>query len=246
MFDVAEIPTPSAAFFDVDKTVIAKAAMVAFARPLYDAGFINRRLLAQAAYNNLRFRGFRGPDAKRMAELREMGLRTIKGWNASEVRDIVKRTLPERIEPAIFPAALTAIRCHQRDGQDVYLVSAEPEEIVAPLAEHIGVYHVICSQATVGADGCYTGESRSWIYGPAKATAIREAARRHNIDLQGSFAYSDSATDEPMLATVGHPVAVNPDRALERIAAARGWEVQRFCLERKRSALSDRRLAWSR
>lgn len=233
-----------AAFFDLDKTVIKQPAMVAFARPLYDAGFITKRLLVRAAYNRVRFRGVRGPDAARMAKFRETGLRIVKGRNAEEVRTIVRRTLPDRIEPTVFPDALATIREHQRSGHLVWIVSAEPEEIVVPLAEHLGIDGVISSQAVIGPDGCYTGESRSWIYGPEKAAAIRDTADRLGLDLAECFAYSDSATDEPMLSAVGHPIAVNPDRALRRIATRRSWAVRQFSLDGSTPSNSpDERLA---
>ncbi|MBI2706036.1 MAG: HAD-IB family hydrolase [Actinobacteria bacterium] len=227
-------PTRAAAFFDLDKTVIKKPAMVAFARPLYDAGFITRRLVVRAAYNNLRFRGVRGPDAERMAKFRETGLRIVKGWKASDVRALVEATLPERLERTVYPAALNEMRGHQRAGRPVFLVSAEPEEIVVPLADHLGVDHVISSQATIDGDGRYTGETGSWIYGPEKASAMRAAAQRFGIDLEASYAYSDSATDIPMLECVGHPVAVNPDRALQKIAQTRDWEIRRYVIDKAR------------
>src|SRR5690349_5488410 len=103
-----------AAFFDVDKTVIKKPAMVAFARPLYDAGFITRWLVVRAAYNNVRFKGVRGPNAERMAKFRETGLRIVKGWNAAEVRALVEANMSARLEPTIYPAALATIRSHQQ------------------------------------------------------------------------------------------------------------------------------------
>lgn len=220
-----------AAFFDVDKTVIKKPAMVAFARPLYDAGFITRRLVVRAAYNNARFKGVRGPNAERMAKFRETGLRIVKGWNAAEVRALVEANMAERLEPTIYPAALAAICAHQEAGRLVFLVSAEPEEVVVPLAEQLGIAHTICSQAVIGADGCYTGETKAWIYGPEKSVAIRNAADRLGIDLAASYAYSDSATDVPMLECVGHPIAVNPDRALHKVAVERGWDIARYALD---------------
>jgi phosphoserine phosphatase len=110
----------------------------------------------------------------------------------------------------------------------VYLVSAAPVEIVEPLARHLGTDGALASVPRIDADGCYTGELERYAYGPAKASLVRELAKRENIDLDGSYAYSDSATDVPMLEAVGHPVAVNPDRALARTARARGWEIRRF------------------
>jgi hypothetical protein len=107
-------------------------------------------------------------------------------------------------------------------------VSASPEEIVAPLARYLGVDEVIATRAELDERGRYTGKTERYCYGPEKVVAIVEAAERDGIDLAASYAYSDSATDRPMLEAVGHPVAVNPDRDLVRAARANGWEVRRF------------------
>jgi hypothetical protein len=110
----------------------------------------------------------------------------------------------------------------------VYLVSAAPAEIVDPVARHLGAHGAVASVARIGGDGRYTGDLERYAYGQEKAAQIRHLARREGLDLSASFAYTDSATDLPMLEAVGHPVAVNPDRALRRIAQLRGWEVLRF------------------
>jgi phosphoserine phosphatase len=110
----------------------------------------------------------------------------------------------------------------------VYLVSASPEEIVEPLAEHLGVDGCIASRTVVDEEGRYAGEMEFYSYGPFKAEAIRALAEREGIDLDESSAYSDSYTDLPMLETVGHPVAVNPDRVLAKVAREREWEVMQF------------------
>ena len=103
----------------------------------------------------------------------------------------------------------------------MYLISASPEEIVAPLARYLGVDDAIASRAKLDDDGRYTGEVEFYSYGPFKAEAMVHAAAMYGIDLDASYAYSDSATDLPMLEVVGHPVAVNPDRELARVARAR-------------------------
>ena len=132
------------------------------------------------------------------------------------------------IEPIIFDEALDLIRFHQAQGRKVFIVSASPEEIVDPLAEYLGVDDVIATRPKVDEHGRYSGDVDFYSYGPSKVTAMEEAAARDGIDLAASYAYSDSITDEPMLSAVGHPVAVNPDRALARVAAERNWEVRIF------------------
>jgi phosphoserine phosphatase len=120
------------------------------------------------------------------------------------------------------------MEAHRLAGDRIYLVSASPEEIVLPLAELLGADGAISSVAEVDAEGRYTGRMAFYAYGPSKADAMRELAERAGIDLAESSAYSDSATDIPMLETVGRPVAVNPDRPLARAARERGWETRQF------------------
>lgn len=216
-----------AAFFDLDKTVIAKASLAAFGKPLYREGLINRWLVLRAAWSQLLFH-YLGADEERMRKFRESALRITRGWDQATVSTIVRETLDEVIEPIVFDEALTLIREHQAAGRRVFIVSASPEEIVAPLAQYLGVDEAIASRAELDEQGRYTGEVAFWSYGPYKAEAIREVAEREGIDLDASYAYSDSATDLPMLEVVGHPVAVNPDRELARVARARGWEIRHF------------------
>lgn len=216
-----------AAFFDLDKTVISKASVMAFGRAFHRAGLLDRRQLARGLWMQLLYvRLGAGPD--RLARIRRSALATTRGWPQSEVRRIVEEATAEVVPPITFAEAAELIAGHRGAGRRVYLVSASPVEIVDPLAAHLGVDETIASQAVVDEAGRYTGRMARYCYGPLKATLIRDAAARAGLDLGGSWAYSDSATDVPMLETVGHPVAVNPDRALRRIARARGWEIRRF------------------
>lgn len=216
-----------AAFFDLDKTVIAGASMVAFGRSFRRAGIISRSIMLQAAWNGAVFHVF-GADEERMRKFRESALRITRGWDRDVVRAHVRDNLTEVIDPIVYDEALDLLREHRDAGRLVFLVSASPEEVVLPLAEHLGVDGAIASRARVDADGRYTGEVDLYAYGPHKAEAIVELAAERGIDLANSWAYSDSATDEPMLRSVGHPVVVNPDRELSRLAAAEGWPVLSF------------------
>jgi len=216
-----------AAFFDLDKTVIAKASMVAFGRPLYRAGMISRWLVIRALWSQFVFQQL-GADEERMMKFRESALRITRGWDQAHISAVVRDTLTEVIDPIVYDEALDLIHEHRAAGRRVYLISASPEEIVAPLALYLGVDEAIASRARLDDEGRYTGEVEFYSYGPYKAEAILEAARTHDIDLDASYAYSDSATDLPMLEVVGHPVAVNPDRELARIARDRNWEVRQF------------------
>lgn len=216
-----------AAFFDLDKTVIAHGALVAFGGPFRRAGMLNRRVLARTLWNGLLFRTF-GADEERMRRFRESTLQITRGWDHATVTSIVDRTIAEVIDPIVYDEAIVLIERHRAAGRLVYLVSASPEEIVAPLARHLGLDGIIASRALLDEEGRYTGEVAFYCYGEHKVTAINALAERNDIDLARSFAYSDSATDLPMLRAVGHPIAVNPDRSLVRVALAEGWPIVEF------------------
>ena len=216
-----------AAFFDLDKTVIAKASMVAFGRPFYRHGLISRRLLARGLWGQLVYL-YLGADEERLARMRESVLKLTRGWEQAQVRRIVREALTDVVTPIIYAEALELIEEHRVAGRKVFIVSASPEEIVEPLADHLDVDEAIASRARLDAKGCYTGEMEFYAYGANKAEAMLAVAARDDIDLAGSWAYSDSATDLPMLEIVGHPVVVNPDRELARVARDRGWEVRKF------------------
>jgi HAD superfamily hydrolase (TIGR01490 family) len=216
-----------AAFFDLDKTVIAKASMVAFGGPFYRHGLISRRLLVRGLWGQLVYL-YLGADEERLARMRESVLALTKGWEQAQVRRIVREALTDVVTPIIYAEALELIEEHRAAGRRVFIVSASPEEIVEPLAQHLEVDEAIASRARIDAKGCYTGEMEFYAYGANKAEAMRSVAEKEGIDLSESWAYSDSATDLPMLEAVGHPVVVNPDRELARVARERQWEVRKF------------------
>jgi HAD superfamily hydrolase (TIGR01490 family) len=216
-----------AAFFDLDKTVIAKASMVAFGGPFYRHGLISRRLLVRGLWGQLVYL-YLGADEERLARMRESVLALTKGWEQAQVRRIVREALTDVVTPIIYAEALELIEAHRAAGRRIFIVSASPSEIVEPLADHLDVDEAIASRARLDAEGCYTGEMEFYAYGPNKAEAMRDVAEREGIDLAESWAYSDSATDLPMLEAVGHPVVVNPDRELARVAREREWEVRNF------------------
>jgi HAD superfamily hydrolase (TIGR01490 family) len=160
--------------------------------------------------------------------MRESVLALTKGWDQEKIRSIVAETLEAVVEPIIYSEAADLIEEHRAAGRLVVIISASPSEIVEPLGRYLDVDRVIASEALVDDHGRYSGEMAFYAYGPYKAEAMRSLADELGIDLAASYAYSDSATDIPMLEAVGHPVVVNPDRALARWAEQREWEVRRF------------------
>ncbi len=216
-----------AAFFDLDKTIIAASSTLMIGRPLYRAGLLTRRALMKAGIAQISYRMF-GADHDQMERAREEMMTIVKGWDRDQLREIARETVDEVVAPLVFAEALFIIDDHLRQGRLVVIVSSSAEEIVEPLAAHLRVDRVIATKLAVDDAGHYTGEMELYAYGEGKVDAIKEMAVREGISLEDSFAYSDSHTDLPMLEAVGHPLAVNPDRELAKIAAERGWEVLAF------------------
>ncbi|WP_260729564.1 HAD family hydrolase [Dactylosporangium roseum] len=218
----------SAAFFDLDKTVIAKSSALAFGRPFYRDGLISRRDVIKGAYAQLIFRVGGGSDEQSMTKTRDYLAALVKGWRAEQVRQIVRETLDELINPYVYAEAAALIAEHRAAGRDVVLVSTSGDEMVRPIGELLGISDIIATRMNVGEDGCYTGEIDFYAAGPNKVVAVKELAATRDYDLSESFAYSDSVTDAGLLSLVGHPTAVNPDRGLRRIAVERDWPMLEF------------------
>jgi HAD superfamily hydrolase (TIGR01490 family) len=216
-----------AAFFDLDKTIIARSSALAFTGKLHKAGLLGRRTLLRAAMGQVFYVLF-GADHDQLEKTRETLMTLTKGWDRAEVERIVEETLDDVVAPLVYAEALFLIDEHLRDGRRVYIVSASPEEVVRPLAHYIGVEDVIATRARVDEYGRYTGETEVYAYGEEKAAQIRELAAIEGIDLAESHAYSDSVTDLPMLEAVGHPHAVNPDKELREAAEERNWPILEF------------------
>ncbi|WP_037911825.1 HAD family hydrolase [Actinacidiphila yeochonensis] len=216
----------TAAFFDLDKTVIAKSSTLAFGRSFYHGGLINRRAVLRTAYAQFVYL-VGGADHDQMEGMRKYLSDLCRGWNVQQVKEIVAETLHDLIDPIIYDEAASLIEEHHAAGRDVVIVSASGSEVVEPIGEMLGADHVVATRMVVE-DGAYNGEIEHYVYGPEKAEAIARLAETEGYDLRRCYAYSDSATDLPMLECVGHPYAVNPDRALRKEAVARDWPVLTF------------------
>lgn len=216
-----------AAFFDLDKTIIAKSSTLAFTKPLFKAGLLSRRTLAKAGIAQAYYQVF-GADHDQLERVKDELANLTSGWDQTEIVSLIEETVDGIVPPLVFAEALAIIERHRGEGRRIIVVSSSPEEIVRPLCRYLSIDEVIATRAAIGADGKYTGEIELYAYGPGKAMAMQELADREGIDLSNSYAYSDSATDVPMLELVGHPVVVNPDSELARIATENGWEIRRF------------------
>ena len=218
---------PAAAFFDLDKTIIAKSSTLAFTRPMFKAGLLSGSTLAKAGVAQAYYQAF-GADHDQMERVKEELSNLTQGWYRDEVVAVVEETVDEVVAPLVFAEALAVIDEHRREGRKVVIISASPEEIVRPLCRYLGIDDVIATRSEVDEEGRYTGQIELYAYGPDKAEAMVVMAEAENIDLAASYAYSDSATDLPMLQAVGHPVAVNPDDELRAVAEENGWEIRQF------------------
>jgi len=216
----------SAAFFDLDRTVIAKSSTLAFGRPLYRSGLMSRRAVLKSSYAQFVYL-IAGADEDQLARLRDYSARMVGGWPVAQVRQIVEETLHELIQPLVYDEALHLIAEHKAAGREVVIISSSGEDVVTPIGQLVGADRVIATRMRVE-NGHYTSHIEFYAYGPNKAEAMRQVAAAAGYDLADCYAYSDSATDAPMLEVVGHPTAVNPDRALRRLANQRNWPVVQF------------------
>lgn len=228
-------PTKAAAFFDLDKTLLAKSSTLAYAKPLYESGMLNRQDLLRSAYGQFVYI-VAGASADQMQQMREYMSALVAGWDVDQVRNIVSEALAKVIEPIAYSEALTLFDEHHAAGRDVIVISSSGTEIIEPICARLGADRAIGTQLAIE-DGHYTGEILFYAFGDAKADAIRQLAAEEGYDLSASYAYSDSITDLPMLEAVGHPVATNPDKELRAVAKDRVWPVLDF---RKPVALAAR------
>ncbi len=224
--DMSTGARPTAAFFDLDKTIIAKSSTLAFSKPFQAGGLISRTAMLRTAYAQFVYLVGRA-DHDQMEKLRQFMSTLCAGWDVATVREIVADTLHNIVEPLVYDEAVSLIETHHAAGRDVIIVSTSGSEVVEPIGRMLGADHVVATRMAVK-DGKYTGDIKFYAYAENKAKAIRDLARKRGYDLSRSYAYSDSSTDVPMLDAVGNPFAVNPDKDLRKIAAEREWPILVF------------------
>lgn len=231
-------PDPrTAAFFDVDNTMMMGASIYHFARGMAARKYFTTRDLARFAWQQVTFR-ISGENSQDMMATREAALAFVAGMNVGEIVRLGEEVYDELMAQRIWPGTRALAQQHLDSGQRVWLVTATPVELAQVIANRLGLTGALGTVSET-ADGVYTGRLVGEpLHGPAKAEAIKALAERENLDLTRCSAYSDSANDIPMLTLVGHPVAVNPDADLRREARRRGWEVRDFRTGRKAALLA--------
>jgi HAD superfamily hydrolase (TIGR01490 family) len=224
----------SAAFFDLDRTLMAGSSAYMFGRACHRAGLVpTSRLLADAG-NAVLFRLFGATDEKSQ-ELRDRILGSVAGHEVSIFRAFAP-ALTDQLLSRVRPEAQVLLDMHEQAGRDVYIISASPVEIVADLAHALKIAGGLGTQSEI-VDGVYTGRlAAPFCYGEGKAEVVRRLAAERGYDLASCYAYADSASDLPILQLVGHPVAVNPDRSLLSVAHRRGWPIVEFNRQGKQIA----------
>src|SRR5689334_12297039 len=213
----------AAAFFDLDKTLMAGSSGVFFARAAYESGMISRSRLVKDLYENIRFRLLGSTDDRADDVRRRVG-EMIAGVRVRDLERLSPRVL-SGVLPRLYPQMLERAYAHQDAGVPVYILTAASQEMADLLAHVLAFDGGLGSRSEV-VDGRYTGRPAGpFNYREGKVISMRELAERAGIDLGASYAYSDSESDLPMLRAVGNPVVVNPDSELRRIALAQGWEI---------------------
>ena len=216
-----------AAFFDLDKTLMAGSSGMQFARIARRRGIVSRRQVLKWGRDHLRYR-LKGATDEETVQLLRVARESIAEVSATEISRMWPEVLAG-ILPRIYPEMLAEVYRHQDAGRKVFIISAAGADMVGSLARVLGMDGGVGTRYLVNGDGVYTGEMDGpFVYGPGKVTAIKDLAREFDLDLDDSWAYSDSLSDLPMLAAVGNPVAVNPDAGLLAEAKEHGWQVMRF------------------
>lgn len=219
-------PGPSAAFFDLDRTLISGSSSFTLAVAARQAGMIPTYQLLRASVGALMFK-LLGAGDDTTDRVRDQLLHFVTGQRHDDLTALNERVLPILLG-MIRPEARRLLDLHRHAGRATYIVSAAPQEIVGPLAQSLGMTGGIGTRSEMH-EGVYTGRlAGPFCYGTGKVEAISELARWDNLDLAQCYAYSDAASDLPMLQAVGHPVAVNPDTRLEREARRNGWPIVQF------------------
>ncbi|MDX1621450.1 MAG: HAD family hydrolase [Nitriliruptorales bacterium] len=224
--------TRAAAFFDLDRTLISGASAFHFGIAAWRNDMLSPKELLTDAANALIFRLFGATD-ERSEAVRDRILSAVEGQEQNKLVDLNEEIIPNLLE-SVRPESRGLIEMHHEAGRDCYIVSASPVELVEPLSAALGMEGGIGTESEV-VDGCYTGRLVGpFVYGEGKREAIEKVAVEKGYDLRLCYAYSDSASDLPMLEMVGHPVAVNPDGPLESIAHQRGWPIVIFSRRTKK------------
>lgn len=215
----------SAAFFDLDRTLLIGASGAVFSDAMREAGLVSQSIPGEKALYELFNRI--GETLPSMVLARQAAT-LAKGRSRADVRCVAEAVAPRLL--ALVPAyARQVIEMHRREGRSLVMATTTPVDLVEPLARALGFDDVVATRYGVRDDGTYDGTiDGRFVWSIGKLESVREWAQDNDVDLSSSYAYSDSVYDTPLLSAVGHPTAVNPDPRLMVVAAARRWPVVHF------------------
>lgn len=227
-------PDPqTAAFFDLDNTMIQGASLFYLAKGLWKRDYFKTSTIVRAMWLQVLFRFVGGENADHIAEIQDASLGFIEGRTVEEIKQVGEEIYEESIAPRIWPGTRAIAQMHLDAGHQVWLVTATPVEMAAMIATRLGMTGALGTKSHT-VNGVYTGRlENGLLHGPAKAAAVEVLAERHGFDLARCFAYSDSHNDIPLLTLVGHPCAVNPDARLLRHAEEHDWQIRDYRTGRK-------------
>ena len=219
---------PRIAFFDVDNTITRGSTLYFLGKGMYNRGFFTKRDIGAWVLANIRFRMTGTEKSEVISRFQKAATDFIGGHDVKEIRIIGEQIYSEFVSPSIWQGTIELATEHLSSGDEVWLVTASPEDFANLIAERLGFTGAIGTKAEIK-DGKYTGNlNGKLLHGKEKAIAITELTKARGINLKDCFAYSDSHNDLPLLSAVGHPRAINPDAKLRIIAFAQSWPVHDF------------------
>lgn len=226
--DIEHNVSRTAAFFDVDNTIMRGSSLFHLAVGLAKRKYFNAREIGGFAGKQLKFVLSGSEDLEDMASATEAALSFVQNRSVHELQDLVEQIFDAEMVDKLIPGSLSLAQGHLDAGQQVWLVTATPQELAAVIARRLGLTGALGTIAE-SRGGIYTGKLLGPpLHGLAKAEAVRALATSEGLDLGDCSAYSDSVNDVPMLSLVGHPTAVNPDPELRAHAIANEWRLRDF------------------
>ncbi len=217
-----------AAFFDVDNTLIRGSTIYFLGRGMYQRGFFTKKDISRFVLANLRFRLTGKENKEEIARFQKSATDFIGGHSVKDIEAIAQEIYDEFVSPAIWQGTIDIAQKHLSNNEEVWLVTAAPEDMAVLIANRLGFTGALGSKAEIS-NGSYTGAMIGvLLHGKEKVSAVQDLAKRTGLDLTNCYAYSDSHNDLPLLLCVGHPSAINPDAILGLRAMAEGWPIHDF------------------